>query len=268
MLSGKSPTTTDANKWKRSTEFGVKEVKTKTKERHIVFLSGGKDSTAMLLMMLERGMRVDEIIFVDTGLEFSQMYEHIQKIETYVKENYGKTLTILKPEKPFEYYLLRYKKTRGKYKDRAGYGWPRLKVRWCTGRLKLDPIHRHLRRYKDKYTVIQYVGLAFDERTRMRDDKKKRYPLIDWRITEEQALKYCYAKGFDFGGLYTLFCRVSCWLCPFRSLSELKVLYDHFPDLWEKLRELEKLTWNKFRADYSVDDLEMKWIESEGGRLR
>ena len=32
-------------------------------EYHVVSLSGGKDSTAMLLMMLERGMQIDDILF-------------------------------------------------------------------------------------------------------------------------------------------------------------------------------------------------------------
>ena len=45
--------------------------------KHIVQLSGGKDSTAMLLMMLERGMPVDEILFCDTGVEFPAMALHL-----------------------------------------------------------------------------------------------------------------------------------------------------------------------------------------------
>lgn len=51
---------------------------------HIVQFSGGKDSTAMLLMMLEKDMPIDEIIFCDTGKEFPQMYEHIEKIQKYI----------------------------------------------------------------------------------------------------------------------------------------------------------------------------------------
>lgn len=46
--------------------------------KHVVQFSGGKDSTAMLLMMLERGMQVDEIIMCDTGMEFPGMYQHIE----------------------------------------------------------------------------------------------------------------------------------------------------------------------------------------------
>lgn len=69
--------------------------------KHIVQFSGGKDSTAMLLMMLEKGMQVDEIIFCDTGKEFPGMYVHIGKVEQYI----GRKITTLKAEKSFDYYF-------------------------------------------------------------------------------------------------------------------------------------------------------------------
>ena len=47
---------------------------------HLVSFSGGKDSTAMLLGMLERDMKIDCILFCDTGLEFPAMYDHIAKV--------------------------------------------------------------------------------------------------------------------------------------------------------------------------------------------
>ena len=47
--------------------------------KHIVSFSGGKDSTAMLLKMIEKGMPIDEIIFCDTTAEFPEMYDHIKK---------------------------------------------------------------------------------------------------------------------------------------------------------------------------------------------
>ena len=52
--------------------------------KHIVQFSGGKDSTCMLLMMLERRMQIDDIIFCDTGMEFPSMYEHIDRVEQYI----------------------------------------------------------------------------------------------------------------------------------------------------------------------------------------
>ena len=41
--------------------------------KNVVQFSGGKDSTAMLLLLLERGVTVDEIIFCDTGMEFPEL---------------------------------------------------------------------------------------------------------------------------------------------------------------------------------------------------
>ena len=67
--------------------------------KHIVSLSGGKDSTAMLLRMLEEGMTVDIILFCDTGLEFDAMYRHIDKLEQYI----SRPITRLKSDKSFEY---------------------------------------------------------------------------------------------------------------------------------------------------------------------
>ena len=51
----------------------------------IVSFSGGKDSTAMLLMMLEKGITVDRVICVDTTKEFPQMYEHIKKVQAIIE---------------------------------------------------------------------------------------------------------------------------------------------------------------------------------------
>ena len=51
---------------------------------NVVQFSGGKDSTAMLLMMLEKNMPIDDIIFCDTGKEFPQIYEHIEKVDKYI----------------------------------------------------------------------------------------------------------------------------------------------------------------------------------------
>ena len=65
--------------------------------KHIVKFSGGKDSTAMLLLMLERGLPVDEIIFCDTGLEYPELYKHIAEVERYT----GRKITVLQPPHTF-----------------------------------------------------------------------------------------------------------------------------------------------------------------------
>lgn len=82
-------------------------------------------------------------------------------------------------------------------------------------------------------------------------------------MAEADCLAYCRARGFDWGGLYDLFRRVSCWCCPLQPLSELRTLRKHFPELWEKLRYMDAHTWRQFRADYSVEQLEQRFALEE-----
>lgn len=223
------------------------------REYHVVSFSGGKDSTAMLLHMLELGMPVDEIIFCDTGVEFPQMYEHVDKVERYI----GRKITRLKSDKSFEYFLLQHKvKARAPEAHTDGYSFPFMRGRWCTGLLKEDLLNKNKKRLSEKYDVRQYVGIAVDEPNRI---KTMNYPLVEWGWTEEKCLQYCYEKGFDWGGLYQIFKRVSCWCCPLQSLQELRQLRKHFPELWAQLMDWQHQTWRKFRPDYSVDELEARF---------
>ena len=220
---------------------------------HVVSFSGGKDSTALLLRMLELNMRVDEIIFCDTGVEFPQMYEHIDKVERYI----GREITRLKAAHDFKYYLLTHEKHRRDGGIVHGYGFADMRNRWCTTLFKTDMLKRHLR---GRENVVQYVGIAADEAHRAKD---KQYPLIEWGWTEADALNYCYEKGFDWGGLYKIFKRVSCWCCPLKNLDELRKLRKHFPQLWERLREWDRQSWRKFKARYTVDELDARFAREE-----
>lgn len=71
-------------------------------------------------------------------------------------------------------------------------------------------------------------------------NKNLRFPLAEWGWTEKDCLKYCYDKGYDWDGLYEIFDRTSCWICPLAKTDNLKKLWKHFPDLWEKLEEYDK----------------------------
>lgn len=92
-------------------------------------------------------------------------------------------------------------------------------------------------------------------------------------MTEKDCLEYCYDRGFDWGGLYNIFHRVSCWCCPLQSLEELRKLRKHFPDLWKQLEIWDRNTWRTFKLDYSVQDLnvrfdfEEKW-HAQGKQLK
>ena len=201
--------------------------------KNIVHFSGGKDSTAMLLMMIEKGIKIDEIIFCDTGKEFDELYEHIDKIERYI----GQKVTRLKNEHSYEYFLYDKEITRGHNKGNRGYGWTKMNNRWCTKTLKTQLIDRHLRKYTEEYT--RYIGIAYDEPKRIKNTPGFKYPLYEWKITEAEALQYCYDKGFDFGGLYNHFDRLGCWLCPLQKIESLYSLYKYYPDKWQELKQIE-----------------------------
>ena len=230
------------------------------KKLHVVSLSGGKDSTAMLLMMLERNMPVDLILFCDTGMEFPAMYEHLDKLEKYI----GREIIRIQSEKTFLYYLFEHRPKRkirenGK-NNLCGYSWPGPQMRWCTSHMKTYVIDTYLRKLSKEYEIIHYVGIAADEKERV---KTLCYPLVEWGITEKEALQYCKDKGFNFGGLYELFDQVSCWCCPLQGLKELRNLRKCFPDLWKLLLEWDARTWRQFRKDYSVEELEKHFAFEE-----
>lgn len=243
---------------------------------NVVSLSGGKDSSAMLLMMIEKQMPIDIILFCDTGLEFPLMYDHLDKLEKTI----NMPITRVRAEKPYEYYFLE-SPVKRKHEtefikkfgsNHKGYGWAGPKMRWCTSVLKDTPRERFLRPLREKYEIKEYIGIAADETYRLKRKRNQNpnhiHPLVEWGITEADCLKYCYNHGFDWGGLYEIFKRVSCWCCPLQSLSELRKLRQHYPGLWGKLKSWDERTWRKFRADYSVKELENRFdFEDECIRL-
>lgn len=222
---------------------------------NIVSLSGGKDSTAMLLMMLEKDMPVDHVLFFDTGWEFPQMYEHLAKVEEYT----GIKITRLKPAIPFDELLLNNHRTRGKRKDiKGGYGWPTPLARWCTTK-KCQAIDRYV---KGIDNTQRFIGIAADEAHRC---KQFNYPLVEWGVTENDALAYCKAHGFDWGGLYDHFGRVSCFCCPLQPLKELRELRTYYPELWDRLLLMDMAVnrhihiQTKFRNDYTLPQIEQRF---------
>ena len=227
--------------------------------KHIVSFSGGKDSTAMLLKMLEEKMPIDEIIFVNTGKDFPDMLEHIKQVNHYIMQKYEKEITVLLPRKSFDYYMFEHEKTRGKNKGKKGYGWATMLCRWCTSNLKTQTINNYLKQYESE-GYIEYIGIAYDEQKRIKD---KCYPLVEWQMTEKDCLQYCYDRGFKWNGLYKHFDRLSCWCCPLKNLKELRILYKYYPDLWEQLKDMDRRSYNQFRADYSVEELEKKFKNEE-----
>ena len=230
----------------------------------IVNLSGGKDSTALALFLLRLGIKIDYIIFADTGKDFPQMLEHLRKLSEYIKKNYpdAPEITVLKAEKSFDYLMFEYTKTKGKREGQRGNGWATMWCRWCTIQLKQQVINKFCRSLGKPY--INYIGIAADEPKRLaKATKRNAFPLASWGVTEREALQFCYDLGFDWSGLYEHFDRVSCWCCPLKNLRELKTLWKYYPDLWAELKRMDERAYNKFRADYTVAELEARFAAEE-----
>ena len=231
---------------------------------NIVSFSGGKDSTAMLLMMIERGIPIDRVICVDTTKEFPQMYEHIQKVQEMISP-----LEIEIVKINFDYWFGEHIKNKGSKKGEKGYGWPGIKGRWCT-RVKVNTLDELKENIDD---AVEFMGIAADELKRTEkkylQNRSVRFPLAEWQITSKQALEYCYSKGLDWGGLYEKFHRVSCWCCPFSRIGSLRTLYNEFPGLWHEVETMDKKTSWEFRNDYSVQDLSERFAhENLQGKLQ
>ena len=227
--------------------------------QHIVSFSGGKDSTAMLLMMLEKGMKIDSVICVDTTKEFPGMYVHIEQVQKII---YPLEIEIVKID--FDYWFGEHIKTKGKRNGESGYGWPDFHTRWCTLQKRDAKITYYKQNGFNKNNVVEFVGIAFDEQDRQvmkskNDGYNKKYPLIDWQVTEKEALQYCYDKGLTWNGLYDDFSRVSCFCCPLSSLKELRVVFNKYPEIWSQIKEMDKKSFRRFRSDYSIEELEVKF---------
>ena len=243
---------------------------------HAISLSGGKDSTAMVLLMIERGMPIDCVIFADTGMEFPEMYSHLKKLDDHLFRERGIHITTLRHPRGFEWLMFEEKKQKPRsLENRArlgitpyGNGWPGIRVRWCTGELKSHLINKEVNRLKQEKNAIHYVGIAADEAWRCKND---RYPLVEWGITEAQALQICYDRGFDFGGLYEIYHRASCWCCPFQRIDGLRKLRHHHPELWEQLMQLDNRArqqfgpgpLGQFKSNWSVARLEERFAGEE-----
>ncbi len=239
---------------------------------HAISLSGGKDSSYLLLQMIERGMPIDAVLSADTGMEFPEMYGHLEKLDDLLYRERGIHITTLRHPKGFEWLMFDEPKQKPKtLENRArlgippcGNGWPGIRVRWCTGQLKTHLISKEVNRLKRDKNALHYVGIAADEAWRC---KGEQYPLVDWGVTEAEALRGCYDRGFDFGGLYEIYHRASCWCCPFQRIEELRRLRKHHPELWDKLIELDRRAraqfgpgpLGQFKKNWSVDRLEERF---------
>lgn len=211
----------------------------------------------MMDLMVLNNMKIDYAVFADLGKEFPEMYLHMKMVESLT----GIKVIHLKPEFSFDYYSsekpVRSRKTGEIYKH--GYGWCGGQCRWGTS-IKKQLINKFVREVKGHKNVVEYIGIALDEPQRIkREDKRNlEYPLYEWRIKEDQALEYCYAQGYSWGGLYNHLDRVSCYCCRNKNLKELKYIYKFRKDLWIELKKYEE-KFGQMKRGHSLEELESRY---------
>lgn len=229
--------------------------------KYVASLSFGKDSMAMLIKIKELGLPLDEVIYVDimfdddTSGETPEMASFISKAEKILKEKFDIEVTHLRGVTFKEQF---YKiKQRGKHIGH-NYGFPYTIGAWCNDRLKMQPIKEYMRKQTDE--IIQYVGIAYDEPERYERLNHETYiaPLYDLKITEKEAMEIC--RKYDLlSPIYETSFRGGCWFCPKQRLSQLKWLYEEHNDLWNMLKEMEKDSFNTFKPNTTLKDLEERF---------
>lgn len=240
--------------------------------KFIASCSFGKDSLAMVLRLLEENKPLDEVIFFDTGMEFDSIYHNRDKIKEILFQKHIR-FTELQSKNAFVFDMLvrpiKYRDPQNKpYPIHYGYEWCGGNARWGTSG-KLAAIRKHYKEMYGNEEIYEYVGIASDEPDRIKDDTHKLYPLVEWQMTENDCLQYCYSHGYswDENGveLYSVLDRVSCWCCRNKNLKELKNIYIYLPDYWQRLRGLQSRIDTPMKGEgKSVFDLEERFKKEIG----
>lgn len=148
--------------------------------KYIASVSFGKDSLAMLLLLIEKQYKIDEVIFYDTGMEFQAIYDTRNIVKDLLEKKRIK-YTELKPKEDFLYKMLEKRVHKRDGTIQYGYGICGGICRWGTSE-KNNTISKYLKsQYGQDYK--EYIGIASDETKRIKKERNehKLLSLVDWR---------------------------------------------------------------------------------------
>ena len=221
-------------------------------ERHVLGLSGGRDSAALAVYMREQHPEIDiEYFFTDTGKELPEVYEFLAQLEGFL----GKPIIRLNPDRDFDFWLKQYNNF-----------LPSPQTRWCTRQLKIRPFERWVApMLEDGNTVFSYVAIRADEEYREGYASKHdclivRLPLKDAGIDKVGVLEILDSVGLGLPTYYEWRTRSGCTFCFFQQKIEWVRLLERHPNYFEEARHYEKtalddgspFTWSQGE---SLDDL-------------
>ena len=202
------------------------------KERHLLGLSGGRDSAALAIFMRQNHPQFEiDYFFTDTGKELPEVYEFLVKLEGFL----GKPILRLNPDRDFDFWLKQYNNF-----------LPSPQARWCTRQLKLRPFEQWIRPLLDDGdTVYSYVAIRADEEYRegyasKHDSLVVRLPLKEAGIDKSGVLEILEGTGLGLPQYYEWRTRSGCTFCFFQQKIEWVRLMERHPDFFEEGEELRK----------------------------
>jgi hypothetical protein len=187
-----------------------------------VAVSGGADSTALALLMYERGEEF-EMVFADTGAELPETYYTI----TRVANTLNKTLIVV-GDGTFYQHLVKF-----------GFMLPAPFCRWCTGVLKRVPQDRFFRAQKN---AVVAIGIRADEAHRLSKPSggyEKIRPLVEAGMDKKDVMALCRRHDL-LNPVYTWRHSVSCFCCFFQPKSDWLGLLKHHPELYMLAEQWEE----------------------------
>ena len=246
--------------------------------RHIVSFSGGKDSTALGIYLLEKFPQLNlEFLFCDTGAELDETYEFIERFEAVfgVKIKRLNALDHLGIKKkgnrtPFDVYL----------KEYYGGFLPSPQARWCTRILKIQPFEREI----GSDRAYSYIGIRADEKRIGYQQQKPVvlseapnilpvYPFREEGIALADVKTILNDSGLGFPSYYKWRSRSGCYFCFYQQVGEWQGLKEYHPVLFQKAKSYEKndngkkYTWSSSRSLAELEQIQERHDVPNGEEL-
>lgn len=203
-----------------------------SKEKHVLGLSGGRDSASLAVYMRQNYPELDvEYFFTDTGKELPEVYEFLILLEGFL----GKSILRLNPDRDFDYWLKQFNNF-----------LPSPQTRWCTRQLKLRPFEQWVKQFlADGYTVYSYVAIRADEEYREGYNSKHQNLKIVLPFKEAGLDKAAVIELLDNAGVglpkyYEWRSRSGCTFCFFQQKIEWIRLMERHPEAFEDAKSYEK----------------------------
>lgn len=201
-------------------------------ERHVLGLSGGRDSAALAVYMRQYFPELDiEYFFTDTGKELPEVYEFLGLLEGFL----GKPILRLNPDRDFDFWLKQYKNF-----------LPSPQTRWCTRQLKLKPFEEWIRPSLDEgISIYSYVAIRSDESYRegyssKNDNMHVILPFREAGIDKAGVLELLENSGLGLPKYYEWRTRSGCTFCFFQQKIEWVRLLERHPEAFEEAKGYEK----------------------------